>query len=112
MLRKVRRAQANGFLNSKGISKYVPPAYTHLTKEFYEETVRQAKRRRTESLIDIREWRREGWTYHAKGVSAFDPPLTALSSQSDFSSCRYLADTVAVVADSRTVGHLAAVGPG
>ncbi|KAL8279179.1 hypothetical protein RQP46_008435 [Phenoliferia psychrophenolica] len=60
--------EANGFLNSRGVSKYIPPAYTHLQKEFHDEAVRQATSRKRESHIEIREWKREGWTYHAKGI--------------------------------------------
>lgn len=58
-------------MNSRGVSKYIPPAYTYLTHEFYKEAVRQAKTRGRESHIDIREWARESWTYHAKGQEFF-----------------------------------------
>lgn len=59
--------QANGFLNSKGPSKYIPPAYTYLTKRFYEQA--QARLRPgQESHLELREWARPGWTYHAKGI--------------------------------------------
>ncbi|KAI5480805.1 CDP-diacylglycerol-glycerol-3-phosphate 3-phosphatidyltransferase [Pseudohyphozyma bogoriensis] len=60
--------EANGFLNSKGISKYIPPAYTYLTKEFYDESRRRAASHGKDSHVDLKEWRRDGWTYHAKGI--------------------------------------------
>lgn len=59
--------EANGFNGSKGVSKYIPPAYTHLQHVFYDQAVARAKRRRRESHISLAEWKRPGWTYHAKG---------------------------------------------
>ncbi|KAH9819676.1 hypothetical protein DFH28DRAFT_1080257 [Melampsora americana] len=56
--------QANGFYQSKGVSKYIPPAYTYLERLFYEEIIKSGK----QDQIKIREWMREGWTYHAKGI--------------------------------------------
>ena len=56
--------QANGFFQSKGFSKYIPPAYTYLEHRFFDELQRQGK---TDS-ISVTEWKRSGWTYHAKGV--------------------------------------------
>jgi CDP-diacylglycerol---glycerol-3-phosphate 3-phosphatidyltransferase len=61
--------QANGFTGSRGVSKYIPPAYTHLMKTFYDQANQRAARRRRETHIELREWKREGWTYHAKGES-------------------------------------------
>jgi CDP-diacylglycerol--glycerol-3-phosphate 3-phosphatidyltransferase len=55
--------EANGFLNSKGVSKYIPPAYTYLEREFWEAMCERGR----EERIELREWRRNGWTYHAKG---------------------------------------------
>ncbi|MBW0485950.1 hypothetical protein O181_025665 [Austropuccinia psidii MF-1] len=61
--------QANGFFQSKGISKYIPPAYTYLEKLFYKEITLAKK----QDQIQIREWRRDGWTYHAKGLWLIRP---------------------------------------
>ncbi|KAI9319682.1 hypothetical protein BX666DRAFT_1915188 [Dichotomocladium elegans] len=58
--------EANGFFNSKGVSKYLPPAYTWIEKQFYNQ-VRRAGRAQE---ITIEEYRRPGWTYHAKGLWA------------------------------------------
>ncbi|KAK4705960.1 hypothetical protein P7C70_g250, partial [Phenoliferia sp. Uapishka_3] len=60
--------RANGFLNSKGVSKYIPPAYTHLQRQFYDEASRRAELKKKESHVELREWKRKGWTYHAKGI--------------------------------------------
>ncbi|GAA5882780.1 hypothetical protein JCM16303_002453 [Sporobolomyces ruberrimus] len=77
--------EANGFFGSRGVSKYIPPAYTQFSKDFYEELVEQARRRRkTELGVEMREWKKEGWTYHAKGIwltpalsNRFSTPLNA-----------------------------------
>ncbi|GAA5910576.1 CDP-diacylglycerol--glycerol-3-phosphate 3-phosphatidyltransferase [Sporobolomyces salmoneus] len=61
--------EANGFFGSKGVSKYIPPAYTQFSKDFYEELVEQAKRRKKSELgVEMREWKKDNWTYHAKGI--------------------------------------------
>ncbi|KAK4055148.1 CDP-diacylglycerol--glycerol-3-phosphate 3-phosphatidyltransferase [Microbotryomycetes sp. JL201] len=59
---------ANGFTGSRGISKYIPPAYTHLQKLFYDQAEARSRQSGRENHISIREWRRPGWTYHAKGI--------------------------------------------
>ncbi|SCV68094.1 BQ2448_215 [Microbotryum intermedium] len=68
--------EANGFHNSRGVSKYIPPAYTYLQHQFYEQMVEQSQRRNRESHIELREWKRQGWTYHAKGIW-LTPSLTS-----------------------------------
>jgi CDP-diacylglycerol--glycerol-3-phosphate 3-phosphatidyltransferase len=55
--------QANGFFGSKGVSKYIPPAYTFYEKLFWEAVVKKG----LQDDIELREWNKEGWTYHAKG---------------------------------------------
>lgn len=60
--------ESNGFFGSKGVSRFIPPAYTFFEKNFYEESVNYSQRRRKENHVDMREWKREGWTYHAKGT--------------------------------------------
>ncbi|GAA5991383.1 hypothetical protein JCM10908_003286 [Rhodotorula pacifica] len=76
--------EANGFFNSRGVSRFIPPAYTYFTEQFYNEIEREAERKSRRSdgsagdkAIELREWRREGWTYHAKGIwlapSVFNP---------------------------------------
>ncbi|RUP51789.1 hypothetical protein BC936DRAFT_145950 [Jimgerdemannia flammicorona] len=56
--------EANGFFNSQGVSKYLPPAYTYIEHQFFTEVVRQEK----DHIINIQEYKRPGWTYHAKGL--------------------------------------------
>lgn len=57
--------QANGFYGSKGISKYLPAAYTWLEDLFWRRTQRPERANK----IVMREWNKPGWTYHAKGES-------------------------------------------
>lgn len=56
--------EANGFFNSKGVSRFLPPAYTYIEKKFY----KQVKRIGRGDEISIEEYKRPGWTYHAKGL--------------------------------------------
>jgi CDP-diacylglycerol---glycerol-3-phosphate 3-phosphatidyltransferase len=80
--------QANGFYGSKGISGLIPDGYTLRESEFeaevrshgrswvdeelpHEEKVFYTSPRRMGGRgIEITEWEREGWTYHAKGQSS------------------------------------------
>ncbi|CAG8510146.1 11721_t:CDS:2 [Ambispora leptoticha] len=73
--------EANGFFRSKGISKYIPPAYTWIEKQFYNEVCRRGK----EHIIKIIEYNRSGWTFHAKGLWCYNngetrPSLTMIGS--------------------------------
>lgn len=54
---------SNGFYGSKGISRHLPAAYTWLEKQFWKRIVASGRR----EDVDIKEWGKEGWTYHAKG---------------------------------------------
>ena len=56
--------QANGFYNAHGISGRVPEAYTLLEQRFMA-AVQSARR----SGVSLNEWEKDGWTYHAKGLS-------------------------------------------
>lgn len=59
--------KANGFYNSKGISKHLPAAYTWLETLFW----RRTRGARRANDIVMREWYKPGWTYHAKGEYAY-----------------------------------------
>lgn len=60
--------QANGFYGSKGLSGRIPEGYTLLEQRFWT-SVQRAGREWKEGLggVQLNEWLREGWTYHAKG---------------------------------------------
>ncbi|CAG8575754.1 5097_t:CDS:2 [Ambispora gerdemannii] len=73
--------EANGFFRSKGISKYIPPAYTLFEKQFYDEVRQRGK----EDIIKIMEYNRPAWTFHAKGLWCYTngetrPSLTMIGS--------------------------------
>ncbi|CCA67064.1 related to PGS1-phosphatidylglycerophosphate synthase [Serendipita indica DSM 11827] len=56
--------KANGFYGSKGISGRIPDGYTILEREFW----KGVKLSRKADQVDLREWEKAGWTYHAKGI--------------------------------------------
>ncbi|RUS19944.1 hypothetical protein BC937DRAFT_86683 [Endogone sp. FLAS-F59071] len=73
--------EANSFFNSRGVSKYLPPAYTLIEHQFLTDVIRHKKGH----LIGIEEYRRPGWTYHAKGLWIYPeneswPSLTMIGS--------------------------------
>ncbi|GAA6008028.1 hypothetical protein JCM10207_007003 [Rhodosporidiobolus poonsookiae] len=92
--------EANGFHLSRGVSRFIPPAYTYFAQQFHGAVVAEARRRagravratmrvdeaEQESHVEMREWKREGWTYHAKGIwlspsvrNPFSPPAPSPS---------------------------------
>ncbi|KAK7203789.1 CDP-diacylglycerol-glycerol-3-phosphate 3-phosphatidyltransferase [Myxozyma melibiosi] len=70
--------EANGFYQSAGVSKYLPPAYTQLAHEF----VKDVAARKKSEKIKLLEWQNGvlnqpgGWTYHAKGIWLTPPAET------------------------------------
>jgi len=62
--------QANGFYGSKGISSRLPEGYTWLEQKFMA-AVRTSQSQDPQSVpgsVELKEWNRPGWTYHAKGT--------------------------------------------
>lgn len=60
--------QANGFLGSKGLSGRIPAGYTLLEKRFWERVMAAGRQWADGMGIQLSEWQRPGWTYHAKGL--------------------------------------------
>ncbi|GHJ87207.1 hypothetical protein NliqN6_3609 [Naganishia liquefaciens] len=62
--------EANGFYRSKGVSHLIPEGYTLLESRFHKDLVRQGRdwNDQSQTGIELTEWSRPGWTYHAKGV--------------------------------------------
>lgn len=58
--------KANGFYESKGVSKHIPWAYSLLEEKFY-------RNARANNLIELREYSNQDWTFHAKGLWSFSP---------------------------------------
>ncbi|OCF55551.1 CDP-diacylglycerol-glycerol-3-phosphate 3-phosphatidyltransferase [Kwoniella mangroviensis CBS 10435] len=62
--------KANGFYGSKGFSRLIPEGYTLLESRFHREAVRRGRAWDEEKGVGVRlrEWEKEGWTYHSKGI--------------------------------------------
>lgn len=60
--------KANGFYGSKGLSGRLPEAYTWLERRFWKAAVNAGKISSSQKTVELNEWEREGWTYHAKGA--------------------------------------------
>jgi len=56
--------QANGFLGARGLAGAIPSAYTLLSKNFWNLVLS----RNMQDRIKMFEYKRDGWTYHAKGL--------------------------------------------
>ncbi|KAH7295162.1 hypothetical protein KP509_27G035600 [Ceratopteris richardii] len=76
--------QANGFYGSRGISGLIPKAYSLLEKDFYEQTCKNAAEKVFEQCslhsssnckcgVRLFEYKKPGWTFHAKGMWCYLP---------------------------------------
>ncbi|KAH8822846.1 CDP-diacylglycerol-glycerol-3-phosphate 3-phosphatidyltransferase [Flagelloscypha sp. PMI_526] len=85
--------QANGFFGSKGISGRIPEGYTYLEQRFMN-TISSAG---LGSSVQLHEWHRPGWTYHAKGIwvspSPNQPPNITVFGSTNFNSRSSFIDT-------------------
>ncbi|CAF3291662.1 unnamed protein product [Rotaria socialis] len=61
--------QANGFYGSRGISRFVPAGYSENEREFMERAERKFS---NDGQIQMLEYYRQQWTYHAKGLWLYD----------------------------------------
>ncbi|KAH8117096.1 CDP-diacylglycerol-glycerol-3-phosphate 3-phosphatidyltransferase [Phellopilus nigrolimitatus] len=59
---------ANGFLGSSGISGRIPEGYTLLEQRFWRGVQRFHREWREGHGVQLHEWKKDGWTYHAKGL--------------------------------------------
>ncbi|XP_065579961.1 CDP-diacylglycerol--glycerol-3-phosphate 3-phosphatidyltransferase, mitochondrial-like [Artemia franciscana] len=64
--------EANGFLRASGPAGGIPAAYTHIASKFLEKVAGKAQ----DFRIKLREFRRQGWTFHTKGLWVFRPGNT------------------------------------
>ncbi|KAH9945777.1 CDP-diacylglycerol-glycerol-3-phosphate 3-phosphatidyltransferase [Epithele typhae] len=94
--------KANGFYGSKGISGRIPEAYTLFERRFMA-AVRQADLEWPASSssvfpgVQLHEWERDGWTYHAKGIwvrpTPTEPPALTLFGSTNLNSRSAALDT-------------------
>ncbi|KAJ1128826.1 hypothetical protein NDU88_007200 [Pleurodeles waltl] len=61
--------EVNGFFGAKGVAGAIPAAYTHIEQQFYKEVWR----RRQQDRVQLQEYSREDWTFHAKGLWLYMP---------------------------------------
>ena len=54
--------EANGFYGAKGVTANIPHVYTHITKKFLKEL------KRNKSNVELYEYNRPDWSFHAKGL--------------------------------------------
>ncbi|KAJ6561852.1 hypothetical protein B0H19DRAFT_1142826 [Mycena capillaripes] len=78
--------RANGFYGSRGVSGRIPEGYTLLEQRFMN-AVQHAGR---QTGVQLNEWEREGWTYHAKGIwlseESGSPPMLTLFGSTNLNS--------------------------
>ncbi|KAJ1731599.1 CDP-diacylglycerol--glycerol-3-phosphate 3-phosphatidyltransferase, partial [Coemansia biformis] len=60
----VASPQANGFHAARGISQFIPDMYSIIEHSF----VREATRRQRGSSVAVKEYARDRWTFHGKGI--------------------------------------------
>ena len=65
---RINSKQANGFYGSKGVSGRIPEGYTLLEQRFWRKVQKAGRAWQDEQGVQLQEWDRESWTYHAKGL--------------------------------------------
>ncbi|KAG8791654.1 CDP-diacylglycerol--glycerol-3-phosphate 3-phosphatidyltransferase [Ceratobasidium sp. 428] len=82
--------EANGFLGSKGLSGRIPAGYTLLERRFWDRVLSAQRQWEAGKGIELTEWNRPGWTYHAKGIwlspSARETPYATLFGSTNLNS--------------------------
>ncbi len=62
--------KANGFYQAKGPAGGIPPAYTLITKQFFDKV---KQKNGSADRIKLFEYQRSGWTFHGKGLWYYLP---------------------------------------
>lgn len=67
-------------MGSKGLSGRIPAGYTLLERRFWERVLAARRQWVDGTGIQLAEWQRPGWTYHAKGLETMlsTPPADAV----------------------------------
>ncbi|EJT48977.1 CDP-diacylglycerol-glycerol-3-phosphate 3-phosphatidyltransferase [Trichosporon asahii var. asahii CBS 2479] len=93
--------ESNGFYKSKGPSGLIPEGYTLLERRFWAEAERKGRASREQEGgrhegIVLKEWKKQGWTYHAKGLwvsPEHDAPFLSFIGSSNLSTRSLNLDT-------------------
>ncbi|XP_045691870.1 CDP-diacylglycerol--glycerol-3-phosphate 3-phosphatidyltransferase, mitochondrial [Phyllostomus hastatus] len=56
--------EVNGFFGAKGVAGAIPAAYVHIERQFFRAVCTRGQQER----VRLQEYRRRGWTFHAKGL--------------------------------------------
>ncbi|PVU87133.1 hypothetical protein BB559_006205 [Furculomyces boomerangus] len=97
--------QANGFFGARGMSKYIPFAYTMFELDFLKQLVIRGR----EDKVQVYEYNKLGWTYHGKGIwcgfERCNPHLTVIGSSNlgERSLKRDLEAQFTIVTQNKTV---------
>ncbi|KAF8072207.1 hypothetical protein FPV67DRAFT_1484364 [Lyophyllum atratum] len=88
--------KANGFFGSKGVSGRIPEGYTLLEQRFMRAVAKVGRLWNPSAEggqgrgVQLCEWERKGWTYHAKGIwvspSHSSPPVLTLFGSTNLNS--------------------------
>ncbi|WVQ71253.1 hypothetical protein IAR50_000778 [Cryptococcus sp. DSM 104548] len=90
--------KANGFYGSEGFSRLIPEGYTLLESRFHRDTVKAGRvwDEEAQEGVRLKEWEREGWTYHSKGLWLSPPgskPFLTFIGSSNLSTRSLTLDT-------------------
>ncbi|PFH48385.1 hypothetical protein AMATHDRAFT_196706 [Amanita thiersii Skay4041] len=110
--------KANGFYGSNGISGRIPEGYTYLEQRFMKAVLDAgrswvAERDGEGRGVQLSEWERDGWTYHAKGIwlspSPQSPPILTMFGSTNLNSRSAHLDTelsfiMAIPSEQQTTG--------
>lgn len=66
--------EVNGFFGAKGVAGAIPAAYVHIERQFYSEVCSLGQQDR----VQLQEYWRRGWTFHAKGRWGLANPPTPM----------------------------------
>ncbi|EJD02180.1 CDP-diacylglycerol-glycerol-3-phosphate 3-phosphatidyltransferase [Fomitiporia mediterranea MF3/22] len=88
---------ANGFFGSSGVSGRIPEGYTFLEQRFWRGVLRAGRAWKDGHGIQLHEWEKNNWTYHAKGLwvspistsnatAELEPPVLTLFGSTNLNS--------------------------
>jgi len=90
----LKYGQANGFLGARGPAGGIPAGYTLVASEFF----KQVETSGQEDRIQMAEFQKQGWTYHAKGLWYTLPgqrlPILTFIGSPNFGKCIIRIDVV------------------